>query len=272
MIVLSAAQPVTNGGRSHHPTQAMSQDTSDSAPIEDVDHYSEFMVHSAAEVAFILRSLKQKGAQISAYFNHGKDSLLTSVLDVDADEEELILDVGSNATANRAILSANRVTFVTSLERVRIQFTTGRLQATSFGGREAMLAAFPDSVLKLQRRDSYRLALPMNQALKCQIHAEGKHFEVAVVDISLGGLGLTDFPSGLERDIGAVYKDCKIVLPEAGTVVADLEVRSAFSVKLRSGATSYRVGCEFKALRPAMESMIQRYINRVDRERRAKLG
>ena len=71
---------------------------------------------------------------------------------------------------------------------------------------------------------------------------------------------------------GAALNDCKMTLPDEGLLVANLCVRNKFDVTTRGGSHYVRVGCEFVALPGARTSMVQRYITRVERERKARLS
>jgi hypothetical protein len=91
-----------------------------------------------------------------------------------------------------------------------------------------------------------------------------------LLDISGGGVGLMATPSLaalLQR--GGFLSDCKMTLPDEGLLVANLCVRNKFDVTTRGGSRYVRVGCEFIALPGARMSMVQRYITRVERERKA---
>jgi c-di-GMP-binding flagellar brake protein YcgR len=63
---------------------------------------------------------------------------------------------------------------------------------------------------------------------------------------------------------------CDIGLPEVGTISAALRLRSVEEVISRSGARSKRAGCEFIKLSEPMATLIQRYIIKTERERKAR--
>jgi hypothetical protein len=63
-----------------------------------------------------------------------------------------------------------------------------------------------------------------------------------------------------------------MTLPDEGLLVANLCVRNKFDVTTRSGSRYIRVGCEFVSLPGARMSMVQRYITRVERERKARIS
>jgi hypothetical protein len=66
------------------------------------------------------------------------------------------------------------------------------------------------------------------------------------------------------------FPNCRIELPEVGFVTATVKIRSVFEITLRSGARIKRAGCEFVKLPGPMSTLVQRYIIKVERERKAR--
>jgi len=234
------------------------------------EEYAKYLVSSRQEIAQILRALSRQNEMVTAYFNHGNEFFLTSIVEADATSGYLIVDCGAEEAANRRALAADKIVFVTNLDRIKIQFNTKALTQIKHQGRPAFRTALPTSLLKLQRREYYRLATPMRESPKCTIPdlAGAKH-EVTVVDISVGGAGISGLPQEAPLEKGQLLAQCRIVLPEEGTVVSTLEVRSLQQSTLRSGESVLRAGCHFVDIPAAHQAMIQRYIIRIDRERRA---
>lgn len=231
---------------------------------------SKYLIHSKTEIIYLLRAIMQKTELVTAYFNQGKDFFLTSLLAVESDH--VVLDYGANDALNRKIQESRKVVFLTSLERVRVQFTASRIDATAFSGRPAFRIPLPDSVLKLQRREYYRISTPITTPLMCEIPLmEGRKIDASIVDISVGGVGILGCPAGLELEEGTIYPGCRINLPEVGEIVTDVQVCNIVEVTLRSGQTTKRWGCQFINLPPNMQVLLQRYIIKLERERRAKM-
>lgn len=231
---------------------------------------SKYLVESVKEVAYILRAIMQKGDRVTAHFNQGNDMMLTSIIDVDADKDEVILDYGANEALNRKILDANKVIFITSQDKVRVQFVAGRVERINFEGRPAFRIEMPESLIKLQRREYFRLATPITKPLICSIPLEAaKKLDLAIADISIGGIGLINPPANFTFELGASYQGCCFTLPDIGTIVTTLQIRNAFEVTMKSGLHTMRAGCMFMNLPGTMQSMIQRYIIKLERERRA---
>jgi c-di-GMP-binding flagellar brake protein YcgR len=91
-----------------------------------------------------------------------------------------------------------------------------------------------------------------------------------VIDISGGGLGVMAPPEGLEFETDHLFENCRIELPDVGTVLATLRVCNVFEFTTRSGVKSKRAGCQFVDLPGQMLTLIQRYIIRIERERKAR--
>lgn len=242
------------------------------APVLEGGEYSQYMLRSPAEVQLVLRGLFEHVSQITVFFNEGQDMLLTTLAHVANDH--LILDYGPSAEMNRKALEAEKHFCVTSLDKVRIQFILRRFEKAEHEGRPAFRCALPDELLRLQRREFFRLTTPIVRPLKCTIPiplAEGVYLhEASVFDISGGGLGLSAPPEGIPFEAGMDFPGCRIELPEVGFVTGTLRVKSVFEVTLRSGARLQRAGCEFVNLPGPMMTLIQRYIIKVERERKAR--
>jgi len=244
--------------------------------IEQPEEYAQYLLHAKAEVLAILRSLNQRRALISAYFDEGRTFLLTSLLAIDGDN--LILELGRDDEVNRQVLAADHIVLTATVDKVKVQFTLPRLVATRYGGRPAFGAVLPDKVLRLQRREYFRLSTPVARPVKFSSSIKRPDrsvmtIEASLLDISGGGVGLMATPAlAALLPRGCVLADCKMALPDEGLLVANLCVRNKYEVTTRTGSRYVRIGCEFIALPGARMSMVQRYITRVERERKARLS
>lgn len=228
-----------------------------------------YLLHNAQEILRVLRSLTSRNELVSAFFNGGNELLLTSVLAVDTDQRCIILDFGSNPSINEHILKAEKIILVASLNGVKVQFISNHLEKVTFQGRDAFRSAIPSEMLHMQQRDYYRLTTPIFNPLKCIVPVGATRFvELALADIGIGGIGLMlGTPPGFQMRAGETYSGCRISLPGVGAVEVTLRIQSVFRITLKSGMKSMRAGCEFVNLRPAVQSQIQRYIIKLERER-----
>lgn len=235
--------------------------------------YDKYMLRAPTEIMTVLRGLRDRAAQITIFFNEGKDLLLTMV--VALADDHLILDFGADAEINRKAVGAAKHYCVATLDKVRIQFILKDFSQVSHEGRPAFRAQLPEEVLRLQRREFYRLTTPVAHPLKCLMPLPepggGLHLHDAnVFDISGGGMGVSLPPDNIPFAAGMLFPNCRIDLPEVGIVTCNVKVCSVFETTLKNNARIKRAGCEFAGLPGPMMTLIQRYIIKVERERKAR--
>lgn len=240
--------------------------------IISADELERFTTSNRREILFYLRQLINDGERVSVIFDEGRETVLTVLLDVDDDDDNLIFDWGGSEISNQKLMQSNRAHFVCAPHGVKNQFHTGQVRATQYKGRPAFSASLPDSYTRLQRREFFRLVLPMTRRPPCFIHLEGgKSLQLSVVDISIGGIA-AELPEGAPNfDIQQIVPRARIELKGVGNLEVDLEVRNILEIQ-RVGKTTRRIGCHFVKVSNAMEHNLQRFITDVQREERARLG
>ncbi len=239
--------------------------------LEPAD-YGEYLLRSRNEILFVLKALVEHVAQITIFFNEGRDLILTTLIEVN--DQGLVFDFGASPELNRKAEEVQKLFCITSLEKVKVQFILRGLTRIDYQGSPAFRAEFPETVLRLQRREYFRLTMPVTRPLKCQIPlpdiGDTRLVEVNVADISGGGMAIVVPPNNIPLQEGAEFAGCTIDLPEVGIVTATIRILNVFEITLRSGAHLKRSGCQFVKLPPPMATLIQRYIIKVERERKAR--
>lgn len=239
------------------------------------DDYAHYIQRDAREIRFILRSLIERRAMLSIYFGPTGDFLLTTLLGLSNDESSLYLDWGADEAINARVAASDQLICMTQLEKVKIQFHLQYAKASALAGAKAFVAPVPDAVLRLQRREYYRLATPTTHGITCTVVVEGERAEeisvkATVLDISGGGLAVMVPPEGTPFEPDREFHHCRINLPEVGTIETKMRVRSVFRISAANGRPMLRAGCQFIRLPESQASMIQRYILRIERERNTR--
>ena len=237
------------------------------------DNVESYTITFRREIVFYLRQLINDGERISVMFDEGRETILTVLIDVDEEKNAVVFDWGSSETTNHKLLEAKRAFFVATPGGVRNQFVTSKVWQTSYKNRPAFATGIPDKYVRLQRREFFRMALPMTQRRPCtfKMPDSDKVWEMSVVDIGLGGAGLEAAVASLPFEVGQTLPKVTIDLGKFGKIEVDLEIRFAGSGTRGSKPVS-RLGCHFIKLRQAQENELQRFITQVQREERAKLG
>lgn len=233
--------------------------------VEDVTRY---FVHQPREIVRIMRGLIQQRALVSAIFNGGEDLLLTIVLEVDPAANIVVLDYASNEALSQRLLEAERVIYVTELERVKVQFSGPAPRRGVYAGAPAFFTEIFQEVLYLQRREFYRLQTPLSSPLRCRVPLPRQlPRDVVLLDISAGGIATrAEVADSQWLNIGAMLYGCNIALPDSAHLEVTLQVRNCCKITLRNGRLALRAGCQFIFLHPALQATIQRHIVRLQRE------
>ena len=227
-----------------------------------------FLVRSPREIHFILQAISRRGTRVALYYDEGNSFILTTLLGIN--ENGLWLEHGSNSKDNLRLLQSRRIIFISSYLQVKIQFVSPGAKSGKFGEIEAICLPLPDTLLRIQRREYYRLATPVLEPLRCQIPVgpdDPAPREMVIMDISCGGVALTCGEQEAELQPGKTYRGCRIQLDEDTIIDASIEVRNAFQVTLPTGTVLKRAGCSFVDLDGQTTIQLQRYITQQQQDR-----
>ncbi len=244
-------------------------------PSLGTENQSPYQVESRREILALLRGFKEKAQLISMIINNGSEAFITSVLAIDDTQNQLIVDSAPDNMANQRVIDSPVVFFDGLLDRISIQFSSSKLQRVQFEGRPALQLTIPTSVIRLQRRENYRINTPVSTPIRCIIPVETEgtleKARFSLVDISCGGVALLDDRRLLDLTVGTIYDESEIDLPTIGLLETQLEIRNSQELTLLNGKTTRRVGCAFKNLSNRTLTNVQRYIMKLERERNARL-
>ena len=240
------------------------------------ENWHDYEVGSRREIISLLRNIGEKNQLIRMLIDGEADVCVTSILQVDPDTNTLILDRSIDDEQNLRILASRRIAFETTLDKIRILFASDNVTETDFENRPALQIAVPDTLVRLQRREFYRMATPLNNpVLACvplpqELGGGSALFPLA--DISCGGIAMLDNKFMLGNTIGVNYPGCRIDLPDIGSVTTTLQVRNSLDLTLLNNKTNRRLGCQFIDIPGTSLALVQRYITKLERERNARIA
>lgn len=225
----------------------------------------QFTIENQAEIDLLLQQLGARRSLACLYVDETEAFALSRVLGTEQGRLFLELPTGDLRTT---VLGGAPVLCVSSLQRVKLQFDIGTCKHADWQGIAACSFAYPKQILRFQRRDFYRLTVPLGHPLSCHIPGnQGDEVEVSLVDISIGGIGILGYAPGVRLSSGLRYQNVRIELPETGTIAASIEIRASFDVTLKNGIRTVRTGAQFVGLPGTAQALIQRYITKVERAR-----
>jgi c-di-GMP-binding flagellar brake protein YcgR len=229
---------------------------------------SPFAIHNHKEIVFIFEDLVKNKTAINLDTQEGA-GLITSVLEISAQDDYLHMDVSPDPKVNDKIRASKRITFSTQFG-VKVRWYATHLQLVTLSDGDAFSMAIPEVIERIQRREYFRLETPQgSKALICKIPLEDGVVEAALEDLSVGGIGLA--VKGKPHPIfsqGATLDGCSIDLPGVGPVTFRLRICGIYATtQLKSGEQMYHIGMEFVNLSRGAEGVIQRQMAQLERDR-----
>jgi c-di-GMP-binding flagellar brake protein YcgR len=236
---------------------------------------SPYQVHSRREIIGLLRSVEHHKQLVSMHINKGAEAVVTSILAVDEATNTVIIDSAPSKELNQRIIANDNISFETVLDHIRILFFASRAELCDFGNLPALRIPLPQNLIRLQRREYYRVPVPLSMAVRCEIPIQDDSGETEMINVTLqnvsgGGIAIIDDKRRLDNTPGYIYKDCRITLPGNTVVVTSLQVKNSQDLTLPNGKGSRRIGCLFFELSKPMLTAIQRFITKLEREQNAK--
>jgi c-di-GMP-binding flagellar brake protein YcgR len=211
----------------------------------------------------------------TCHFGPGEHQIPTVIVGIDTENGEMMLDYGLDEAINKRALEADAIDVVAYLEKIKIEFTCEGFEKIEYEGRDAFLTSIPKTLLRFQRREHYRINAPAVPTVKCTIPlagaqqgaSESVRVEVIVFDIGGGGMAIIDPRSKVGFQAGALYRDCLVTLPDLGTAKVNLQVQHVSEIAEGRGQ---RARCAYVDVPENTLSLIQRYVNKLELERRRK--
>lgn len=242
----------------------------------ELEAWHDYEVQSRREIVALLRQIAEKNQLVRVLIRGEADVCVTSILDVDPDTNTMVLDRPVSREQIERMVVAGTVRCETSLDKIRILFGADGLREISYDGGTAVRANIPASLIRLQRREFYRMATPVSNPVRVTIplaaELGGKLETFPLADISCGGIAVLDNKQVLGTTIGETYIGCRLELPEIGPVMTSLQVRNSLDLTLLNNKTNRRLGCQFVDISRGNLAAVQRYITKLERERNARLA
>lgn len=244
------------------------------ALLSEAEIDARFRITGSKPVAFLLAGYAKERESFSVQFGAAGEMFLTTPLAAQAEKGVLIFDCSGSVETNQRLLRSERNIFVGRPEGIHVQFATGAAREVMFEGSKAFAVALPQYVVRLQRREYFRIETPRVNPLEVFGRlANGPLLKLTVQAISVSGVGVysAELPEGVAP--GVVLPNCHFALPGDGKdLFFSATVRNVQEMESRSGARYWRIGMQFNDLSSGDEVRIQRYIAKVERERHELLG
>jgi len=228
-----------------------------------------FSIHNTEQIISHLALLEKNKCLLTAQFGDSNESFITAIVDINKKAHSIILDYGPKEYLNQQILNATQITFKTECTGIKVAFTGTALKKITHEGGPAFSMPIPPSIFWLQRREFYRVKSPLSKASYCQLILPDREPALLKLhDISLSGFAMLNTSkeiSGLLLPTSH-FDQCKLILDDAGTDTIAFEVRYKIIMNASKQEIIQKIGCKFTQISQAFESVIQRYMQQIERE------
>jgi len=237
------------------------------AQLSEAEIEERFHISGPTAVQFMLAGFVRERDAFSVQYGANHELFLTTLLAVEP--ERLILDCSGSPETNRHFLESGHNVFVGRPGGIQVHFATGAASETTFEGGTAFAVPLPKRLVRLQRRDNFRIETPRVRPLEFFARLPGNALlKLPVHDISVCGIGLTatQLPEGIAS--GSLLANCHFSLPEESSdLFFSATVRHVTELEARGGQRQWRIGLQFNDLPAGDAKRVQRYIIRVEHDR-----
>jgi c-di-GMP-binding flagellar brake protein YcgR len=234
---------------------------------------SDYEVTSKRQILAYLSAMHDKNQLLEVKPTGSSLTSLSAIVDIDDAQGIIIIDILKDEAVTQRAVDAGSVDIEGLLDHIKISFTSQNFEICEHEGRPAISLSIPDVLIRLQRREFYRVPTPIINPVLCKIPATSwdgpTSIALPVRNISSGGIQALDETMQIDSTLGKVYRNCTIYISAAENFSADLEVKNTYSAVTPGGHMGAKIGFQFVRLDGKSENILQKYINRLELEQRA---
>lgn len=232
---------------------------------------SSFTIYNRRQIIYNLAILVKNKCLVSVRFDEGKAFFLTAIINVDEANNAIVFDCGPKEELNQQLLNSPKVIFQADFSGIKCSFRTDTPKEIQYGGDTAFTVPVPESMFWMQRREYFRIKSPRAKGSYCRlIFKEREPVNLLLYDISLTGFSMLNTSAAISELLiqGAQFDNCRLVLTGAGEGDVSFKICSKIIINPNKidQLKIQKIGCLFTKITPAFETIVQRYINQLQRE------
>lgn len=234
-----------------------------------------YSISDPKEITRNLTLVWKKKCLLTANFGE-HESFITTIINIDAKKNILVLDYGPKEYLNKKLLSSSNVTFQAEFSGIEAIIPGNKITKSREDEQAVFQLPIPESIIWKQRRQFYRVNSPLFNPASCLFTVDKENeinIQLDLHDVSLSGMALVYDDLELSEILASKekFENCKLTLPEIGEGIVSFTIRNEAPLNREKPNKTQKIGCEFSNIKPAFESALQRYIQTVERENKKKI-
>lgn len=230
---------------------------------------SSFLVQNPRLIISHLSLLVKNKCLISARFGRDNDFYITTLPSINEENNTVVLDYGPKEILNQRILKALQIDFDTNFLGIKVSFTGTTLKKITHKGIPAFSMPIPKELFWVQRREYYRVKIPLSKPSYCQLMLKNKEpVNLQLYDISLSGFAMLNVSKAISDLLipSTALEQCKLILLDAGESMISFEICAKYIINPDKVQKIQKIGCKLIKITRPVEEVIQRYMQQIQRE------
>jgi c-di-GMP-binding flagellar brake protein YcgR len=231
---------------------------------------STYTIRNQKQIVHNLSILVKNKCLLSVRFGEGHAFFLTAIIEINEESKTISFDYGPKEVLNQQLLKAASATFQADFSGIKVSFKGNMLKETLYNGEPVFTMPIPESIFWMQRREYFRIKSPRAKGSYCELTLEGQAVRLMLSDISLTGFSMLNTSTAVSDLLipGEEIEKCKLVLADTGEDEVSIKICAKFIINPDKIAALKieQIGCLFTKIAPTFETIVQRYINQLQRE------
>jgi len=222
-------------------------------------------VTSRSVIVATLHQLKTEHELLSVRVPGCADTASSAILGIKEDQDCYYLDELNLPSTHKAFIDKRKAIIHCRLQGMEIRLPCRLQKVSSDGGIALYKICIPNRIIRVQRREHFRLRLNSGAIVPVTVpHLEGHRASGEAFDLSAGGVGA--FINTHEIPVrGQILTGVSIALPQSPSFKANVEIRFARVDEIHH---TLRIGGRFVSLDRNQERVIAHFLAEQQRKRR----
>lgn len=226
----------------------------------DCNEFESYCLYNLAERTSLLKRMIEVKTPLHVIL--GARAYLALPLALKA--KEFLIEAPQDQILRERFTSATHVLVQTELDKIAIEFRLPQLFSDHFAGGAAYRSELPDKILRLQRRETFRISTQGFNTAFCKFMHNGKVFNFSLVNLSIGGMAIESPNMGEIFNIGETIDNVELFLPQTPPLLVSFQIR-VLREEVVGVRKKIRLGCFFVNLKGSVEVQISRCITQLER-------